>query len=217
MRTLFDNDGKLMRFLNMFTDILYLSILWIVCSIPIITVGASTAAYYSVMMKLVSGEESYIGRGFFKAFKENFKVATIVWIIMGLIGAFVAFSIYIVYVAGAMGSNLFYMLPFYFITLLIYLMTYNFVFPYIAKFYDTAGRCLYISLIYSTRYIGYSIMLIVVDGAVIFFAFQLPLLFILYPIISGFCHGKVYRHIFDKVIEGMTENVEENYENMENE
>lgn len=205
MRTLFDNDGKLMGFLNGFTDTFYLSVLWILCSIPIITIGASTTAYYSVMLKLVSGEESYIGRSFFKAFKDNFKVSTIVWIIMGIIGGIISFSVYIVYIAGKMGSDLFYMMPFYLVTFLVYMMTFNFAFPYIAKFIDSVGRTLYISLIFSARYAGYSIMVIVIDAAVIYLSFRLPLLIILFPVISGFCHGKVYRHIFDKIVSEKTE------------
>ena len=66
-------------------DFIILNLLWVVCSIPIITIGASTTALYTVMLKLVKNEEGYIAKGFLKAFKENFKQSTIMWIIFLLI------------------------------------------------------------------------------------------------------------------------------------
>ena len=62
MKNIFDSEGKLMTFLDGFADVMVLAILWVICSLPIITVGASTTAFYSVMMKLVVGEESYVVR-----------------------------------------------------------------------------------------------------------------------------------------------------------
>ena len=96
MGHILDYDGKFINFLNKATDTLIATLLWLVCSIPIITIGASTTAFYSVMLKLVKDEESYITKSFFKAFKENFKIATIVWLILGVIGAVLLTSIYIV-------------------------------------------------------------------------------------------------------------------------
>ena len=194
-----------MTFLDGFADVMFLAILWVICSLPIITVGASTTAFYSVMMKLVVGEESYVVRSFFKAFKENFKISTIVWLIMGTIGGLVCTSLHIVFNSSKVGSNLFYTLPFYLLVLIIYTMTINFVFPYIAKFYDTVKRTLMISLIFSTRHFLQSILLIIIDVAIFIFAFKIPALFILFPLISGFCHAKVYQKIFDKIIDARDE------------
>ena len=206
MKNIFDSEGKLMTFLDGFADVMVLAILWVICSLPIITVGASTTAFYSVMMKLVVGEESYVVRSFFKAFKENFKISTIVWLIMGTIGGLVCTSLYIVFNSSKVGSKLFYALPFYLLVLIIYTMTINFVFPYIAKFYDTVKRTLMISLIFSTRHFLQSILLIII------FAFKIPALFILFPLISGFCHAKVYQKIFAKIIDARDE--ENNESNM---
>ena len=50
----------------------------LVCSLPIITIGASTTALYTVMLKLVKNEEGYIFKGFLHAFKLNFKQSTII-------------------------------------------------------------------------------------------------------------------------------------------
>ena len=73
MNRLFDADNKLNRFLAKVFDCGILSVLWIVCSIPVFTMGAATIAMYTVTLKMVKNEEGAIVRSFFKAFRENFK------------------------------------------------------------------------------------------------------------------------------------------------
>ena len=79
-------DNGVTRFLGKVADFMFLNLLWIVCSIPIITIGASTTAMYSVMLKLVKNEEGYIVKGFLKAFKENFRQSTLMWLLYLVFG-----------------------------------------------------------------------------------------------------------------------------------
>lgn len=81
MRNLFDADGFLMRALTKIADTAWLNVLFLVCSIPVFTIGASTTALYYVTFKMIKGEEGYIARDFFRSFKENFKQSTIMWLI----------------------------------------------------------------------------------------------------------------------------------------
>ena len=69
----FNLDSPLMKFLSRMTDILWLNILTVVCSIPIITAGASFTALHYVCLKMVRDEEGYITKTFFRSFKENLK------------------------------------------------------------------------------------------------------------------------------------------------
>ena len=75
----------------------YLNILWLVCSIPVFTVGASTAALYSVTLKIVRDRDGNLTRQFFKAFRENFRQATVLWLILLGVGLFLAGDGYILY------------------------------------------------------------------------------------------------------------------------
>ena len=76
---MFKLDSPLMNFLGRVCDIMILNVLLIVFSIPIFTAGAAITAAYSVSYKMVKNEESYIIKGFWKAFKENFKQSTVIW------------------------------------------------------------------------------------------------------------------------------------------
>lgn len=67
-------------------DVFFINLLWIVFSIPIITIGASTEAAFYVTIKIVDDEEGYIFKDFFKAFKQNFLQGTILWLITAVFG-----------------------------------------------------------------------------------------------------------------------------------
>lgn len=53
--------------------------LWLICSLPLFTIGASTCAACYVCLKLLNDEDGDIYTWFFKSFKENFKQGTIIW------------------------------------------------------------------------------------------------------------------------------------------
>ena len=59
-----------------------LNVLWLVCCLPIVTIGASTTALYYTSFKIAKDEGSFITTMFFRSFKRNFKQATIIWLIM---------------------------------------------------------------------------------------------------------------------------------------
>lgn len=82
MGRLFEMDSPIMRFLSRVADLLMLNLLMIVCCMPVITIGAAFTAMHYVLLKMVRGEEGYLFRGFFKSFKQNFKQATLIWIVM---------------------------------------------------------------------------------------------------------------------------------------
>ncbi len=98
MSRFFDMDNPVMRFLNRMADMMILNLLMIACCIPVVTTGAAFTAMHYVLLKIVRDEEGYLVRGFFKSFRENFKQATLIWLLMLLIAAvFVGDSLIINY------------------------------------------------------------------------------------------------------------------------
>ena len=76
---LFNHDNSFFKFVSRVTDAFILNLLWLLCSLPLVTAGAATCAAFSVSLKMVDDEEGYIAKSFFKAFRENFKQGTILW------------------------------------------------------------------------------------------------------------------------------------------
>lgn len=78
---LFNPENKFWNFIGKITDACLMSILWVICSLPIITVGGATVAFYDYTMKQVKDLEGSIIKSFFTSFKANFKKATVIWLI----------------------------------------------------------------------------------------------------------------------------------------
>lgn len=74
------------RFMTTVANLMLLNLLWIVTSLPIITIGASTTAMYHVVLQYVNKQDETLLKPYFKSFKQNFKQATLLWIPHGLIG-----------------------------------------------------------------------------------------------------------------------------------
>ena len=76
-----------MRAVGRVGDLALVNILFLLCSIPVITVGASATALYTVSFQMVRGEEKQIARTFFSAFGRNFWQAMLLTVIFLLLGA----------------------------------------------------------------------------------------------------------------------------------
>jgi uncharacterized membrane protein YesL len=87
------NDSLIGRFLGKIGDIVYLNILFVVFSIPIITMGASYTAMEYTFMKQLRESDTPIFKTFTSSFKSNFKQATLSWLIFLVLGFIIAVDI----------------------------------------------------------------------------------------------------------------------------
>lgn len=132
---LFNLDSPLMQFLTKMADLFILNILYLICCIPIVTIGAATTALYTVALKAAKNEESYIVRSFFKAFKSNFKIGTLSWLIVFAIGLILWTDFQIL---PSMVEPLRQILQVLTLSVsLLYLVSVLYLFPYIARFENT--------------------------------------------------------------------------------
>ncbi len=61
-------------------DAVILGVLWLACSVPVVTIGAASSAFYYAYNKCVRQERGYAFPTFFSAFRSNFKQATGMWL-----------------------------------------------------------------------------------------------------------------------------------------
>ena len=76
---IFNPQNKFFMFMEKVMNLCLLGILWALFSLPVITVGASTAALFQYTLRLTRDEEGYVWKSFWNAFKKNFVPATMVW------------------------------------------------------------------------------------------------------------------------------------------
>lgn len=73
------------RLMTLVSNLMLLNLLWLITSLPLVTLGASTTAMYYVTMQYVTKQDDSVFRAYFRAFKENFRQATFLWIPHGLL------------------------------------------------------------------------------------------------------------------------------------
>ena len=151
MSNFFSTNSPLWRALSKIADLLWLNILFVICCIPIFTVGAALSAMYSVTFKMTVNEEGAISQDFFNAFRQNFKKATFLWLIMLGIGIFIVADFFIVaYLPGKLQEIAFFILC---AIGVLYIMTFSYLFPLQSKFENPLKRTLLNALFLSIRHL----------------------------------------------------------------
>ena len=206
---IFDLDSPLMQFLNKMADLLWLNILTFICCIPIVTIGASLTAMHYMALKMVRNEECYITRGFFKSFKENFRQATLIWLLLLLLFAVLLGDFYIMRNSGMEFPQVLQIV----ITAVgvLVLFTATFVFPVLAKFentiYRTLKNALIMSILQFPKTIAMLILGIVVPIALyIFVPAATPVVFLFGLSVPAFLSALMYNKFFKKLEAQMEEN-----------
>ena len=102
----FNFDNKLFVALGKVVDCAILSVLWLVCCLPVITIGVSSTALYYTVHKSIRGNRGYTTKNFFHAFKDNFKPATLSWIVTLAVQIILAMDAYITWQVLQTGNNM---------------------------------------------------------------------------------------------------------------
>jgi uncharacterized membrane protein YesL len=91
MSRLFSPDGLLWKILNSLTDIFALSLIWLFCCLPVITIGPATTALYDAVTHGIRYQETGLYRRFFRTFKADLKISiptTLLWAAIIALGFF---------------------------------------------------------------------------------------------------------------------------------
>lgn len=140
MGKLFHPDSPLVRFMSNVADLVALNLLWLICCVPVVTIGPSTAALYTVARSMARKEAPAVARTFFQAFRSNFKKALLVFLAlllpMCLVAAYILMS-----VSGGLDK-----LPVIkygsYIAIVIIGWTCSYAWPLLASFENTVGGTL---------------------------------------------------------------------------
>lgn len=160
MGRIFDMNNKFFGFMSKVADLCILNIICVVCCIPVITAGASITAMYYVTLKMVRNEEAYILRSFFKSFKQNFKQATIINLIMLLIGVVLYVDLNVSKAMQGGAGQIFQIIFMAFV--LIYFILFLYVYPVLARFYNTIKNTIKNALFMAIRHLPYTVVMVLI-------------------------------------------------------
>lgn len=160
MGRFFSMDNKFFTFMNKVADLCILNIICLVCCIPIVTAGASITAMYYVTLKMVRNEEAYIVRSFFKSFKDNFKQATIINLIMIAVGAVLYLDLNVAQNMPGSAGQIFHVIFMAFV--IIYYVLFLYVYPILARFYNTIRNTIKNALFMAIRHLPYTVVMVLI-------------------------------------------------------
>ena len=137
----FSMDSPFFRFMAKVADFMILNVLFVVFSIPLVTMGASITAMYDVLTKMDTKREVPAASGFIKAFKSNFKKATKLWLIVLGVAAFLILDIYLVGNVMPLSLNLqITMFIVFLVFLFVWIIVSGYIFVLQARIENPMGR-----------------------------------------------------------------------------
>lgn len=170
---IFSYDSKFSQIILKISDACILNVLWFITSLPLFTLGASTAALYKVTLSIVEDKDGNISQQYFKAFRDNFRQATAIWLIMLPLGAFLCLDGYILTHLIKANTGTFAVictlgLALIIVAAIVYVMVFLYVFPLVASVRNTNLAMIRNSFLIAIRYLFCTILLAAIHFAMFF-------------------------------------------------
>ena len=181
MNTLFNLDGPVMTFLSKFCDLLIVSILWIIFSCPIITIGPATSALYHTVHKVIFQNEGYLLTTFWNSFKSNAKQGIILTLLTTflILFAFVCFNFSKSMEFDSVLGLLYLVITAFVSFFTCILCTYGF--PVLSRFYMKTIDIIKTSIALAVTRFGFTLLLIIIFLLCIVASYIAPVTMFLLP------------------------------------
>lgn len=201
MDKLFGPDSLFFKYGTILADLIILTIIWSLVSLPVITVGAATTAIYYVTTRQLSDREGYVTRDFFKSFKQNFITATLLTIIFMFFVIILFFNI-----TSAYGTVFFYLS-----IVIAYevIATAMYAFPILARFDLKLFGVLRNAFFMANRHIFTTLTCFVVLIALSLLTYKFPFLFVVCVGLYCFITSIFFMMVFRKYVPDMDRDKEE--------
>lgn len=195
MKGFFSIDGPFFKYGTILADVIILTLLWLLCSLPLFTIGIATTALFYVTTKQISDKEGYVTANFFRSLKENFIQGLIITVILSVIGFVIFESIRFAYLLPEWKEfilTLDYIAAFEVIIVTIY------VFPLLSRFDMKTIEILRTAFFLANRHMFTTITcFVLIVGIVLLCIFVNPVFIIMsigaYAYISSFMLMRIFR------------------------
>ncbi len=166
-------DSKFGRLFLKLSYACCLNFMWFVCCLPIVTIGASTTALYYTSFKIAKDEGSFITTMFFRSFRQNFRQATVIWLIMLAVGLVIGIDAGLLYqlhntTTGTPAVLWTLMLAVIFACMLFYAIVLVHIFPLLSIASNTTRNMFKNAFLIGTRYLFVTILIFFVHYAMFF-------------------------------------------------
>lgn len=195
---IFNADGGIVRGLGKIVDIVFLSILFLICSIPIFTTGTAVTALYYTVNKVIKNDRGYVFREYMGAFRNNFKQTTPVWLLSLVIFGVLGIDIYLMYQWAQSGSRIAALIVIFLIMTVFFIAWTLYVFAYMARFENTRKQSMKNALLIALANLGWTLLLIAMVLAAMLFLYLMPVSILFLPGLFTLLESYVLERIFWK-------------------
>ena len=186
----FTADNPVFNFISRVGDMLILSLLWFVTSLPVITIGASTTALFDCCIRIIRGRDSSVLKDFIRAFASNFRQSTVIFLIMAAIGALGALDMY--FWAHSESEIATFMNAVSIGIMILFSATLLYVFPVQAVFENKIKDTVRTAFLMSLKHWKNTIVLLAVAAGIIYLCYMIPAAAYIYFIIGTGVFGMIY-------------------------
>lgn len=198
MGELFNLNNKFFQGLNKVVDCFGLSLLWLLCCIPVITAGASTTALYYTVNKVIRHGRGYVWGEFWHAFRTNFKQSTLCWLILFAVTAFLEMDCYIMFQYAKAGEKVGMLYIVFVILIAVFLMWGIYLFPYIARFENSMKALLKNVALIALANLPWTVLLFVLFCAAFLLTWLLPPVIFILPALYMLLANLILERVFRK-------------------
>ena len=200
MDKIFNYDNKFFRILNKLVDKVILSVCWFVACIPVLTIGAASAALYDTARRVIHHDEGYVWRGFWHAFGSNFKQATKAWLIQLVIIIVILGDIYITW-SGLKAGQSWGALSMAFIIMALIVSGWTmYTFAYVSRFEQTTKITLKNTILILIANLPWTVLVILAFAVSLLLVYFLPFLIIILPAGVALTYEGIFERIFRKLM-----------------
>lgn len=197
---LFSMDNPVWKYLGRIWDAIWLTVLWIVFSLPVITVGASTTALFYVAQKIVKDEEGAVAKQFVAAFRTNLKQATVIWLIMAALGVVLGVNLWFYHQVDTSFAKTFMIVLIIFTY--VYLMVLHYIFAVLARFDNSVKNLFALSFLLSMKNFGWTLLMITITVCILAVGvFVFAGLLLAGAGLAALQDSWMFGHIFDQYIQ----------------
>ena len=160
MGAFFSMDSKFMQAMSRIADLVTLNVLFLLSCVPLFTIGAASTAMYTVCFRFGTDREQGVFRSYFRAFRENFKQGTILWLILALFLVTGFLNTFLLY---SLEGGVRYLFLLTGILLVLAMLMFGYTFPLLSQFSNDVRSTLKNALFLSLGYLPRSIPVVVLN------------------------------------------------------
>lgn len=206
---IFNPENGFYQVTGKIVDLFLLSVFWLFCSIPVVTIGPSTAALYNTVTRCIRGNERNSWVMFFRTFRDNLKVGVLTTLVILPAAVLLVFLQGLLYQTAVVGQAGYVLYVAYQIFLLLPLGALCYVFPVLSRFtFRTGGLLLNCSKL-AMAHLPSTVVMGLLLALSIWICSYIPVLAAVLPAVLALFHSLPLERIFRPYIQAQREEQQE--------